>query len=50
MDRKRSLIEAYLQGAADLVVWLFPAIVTGIVVALSQRALLSPANSRGEKK
>jgi hypothetical protein len=49
MDQKRSLIGAYIQGTADLVIWLFPAIVTGIVVALAQRALLSPENSRGEK-
>jgi hypothetical protein len=50
MDRKRSLLEAYLQGTADLVVWLFPAIVMGIVVALSQRALLSSEKPRGESK
>ncbi len=50
MDQKRSLIGAYIQGTADLVIWLFPAIVTGIVVALAQRALLSPENSRGENK
>jgi len=50
MDQKRSLLEAYLQGTADLVVWLFPAVVMGIVVALAQRALLEPTKSRGENQ
>jgi hypothetical protein len=48
--QKRSLLEAYLQGTADLVVWLFPAVVMGIVVALAQRALLEPTKARGEKQ
>lgn len=49
--QEHSLIEAYLMGFADLVVWLFPAIVTGLVVTLSQRVLLSsPTNSEEPKK
>jgi hypothetical protein len=43
-----SLIEAYLVGAGQLVAWLLPAVVTGIVVALAQRVFLpDPPTTRG---
>jgi len=47
-----SLIGAYLLGAGQLVAWLLPAIVSGIVVALAQRALLPdpPPPNRGENQ
>jgi hypothetical protein len=44
-EQKLSLFEAYLTGMGQLVAWLFPAIVTGVVVALAQRALLPPPSS-----
>lgn len=52
MDRgqRHSLLEAYLLGFADLVVWLFPAIVTGLVVTLSHRVLLSSSAIEEPKK
>lgn len=45
-ERTSSLFEAYLRGTAELVVWLLPAIVTGVVVALAQRALLEPPSDK----
>lgn len=47
VDQKRplSLVEAYIQGVADLVVWLLPAVVTGLVIATAQRVFLEPPKS-----
>ena len=47
VEQKSSLLEAYLKGARDLVVWLFPAVVVGLVITLSHRAFLPPPPANG---
>lgn len=50
----RSLPEAYMQGAADFLLWVFPIAVTGCVMALMQWVIFPPASldvrQRGEKQ